>query len=63
MRAAVSLALPSPSLAITEKAHGKVREGIDDANDVLVSPFSGVVDSKSIWVELSGQTRDPFTLG
>ena len=34
-----------------ESKHGDVREAIDDVNDVLVSPFSGVVDSKSIWVE------------
>ena len=35
-----------------EKAHGQVREYIDDADDVLVSPFAGVVkDSKSIWVQ------------
>jgi hypothetical protein len=48
----VNQADPSPkSERAREKAHGKVREAIDDANDVLVSPFSGVVDSKSIWVE------------
>jgi hypothetical protein len=48
----VNQADPSPKAErAREKAHGKVREGIDDANDVLVSPFSGVVDSKSIWVE------------
>lgn len=32
-----------------EKMHGKVREAIDDADDVLVKPFSGVVNSGSIW--------------
>ncbi|MEA2374810.1 MAG: hypothetical protein QOD53_1273 [Thermoleophilaceae bacterium] len=34
-----------------EKEHGKVREAIDDADDVLVSPFSGVVNSGSIWAK------------
>lgn len=34
-----------------EKAHGDVREAIDDANDVLTSPFANVVDSGSIWVQ------------
>ena len=48
----INQADPSPKAErAREKAHGKVREAIDDANDVLVSPFSGVVDSKSIWVQ------------
>jgi hypothetical protein len=34
-----------------EKRHGDVREAIDDADDVLVSPFTGVVDSDSIWAQ------------
>jgi hypothetical protein len=34
-----------------EKKHGQVREAIDDANDVLVSPFTGAVDSDSTWVQ------------
>jgi hypothetical protein len=34
-----------------EKKHGDVREAIDDADDVLVSPFASVVDSKSIWTQ------------
>ena len=35
-----------------EKRHGKVREAIDDANDVIVSPFTGVVSpSSSIWLQ------------
>src|SRR3954451_11850692 len=34
-----------------EKKHGDVREAIDDANDVLVSPFTGAVDSNSLWVQ------------
>jgi hypothetical protein len=34
-----------------EKMHSDVREAIDDADDVLVQPFSGVVSSGSIWVK------------
>ena len=48
----VNQADPSPQTErAREKAHGYVREKIDDADDVLVSPFTGVVDSKSIWVQ------------
>jgi hypothetical protein len=45
---------PSPSAATErqrERAHGKVREAIDDADDVLVEPFSGVVTSGSVWAK------------
>jgi hypothetical protein len=34
-----------------EREHSGVRESIDDANDVLLAPFSGVVDSSNIWVK------------
>jgi hypothetical protein len=34
-----------------EKMHGQVREAIDDADDVLIKPFSGVVHSNSIWTQ------------
>ncbi|HEY0363146.1 MAG TPA: hypothetical protein VGC83_12755 [Solirubrobacteraceae bacterium] len=34
-----------------ERAHSRVRETIDDADDVLVAPFAGLVDgSHSSWV-------------
>src|SRR5512138_224776 len=37
-----------------ERAHGTVREVIDDANDVLLKPFAGLVrDSNSRWVRRS----------
>jgi hypothetical protein len=37
-----------------EKAHGSLREGIDDANDVLLRPFAGLVSgSSSQWVRRS----------
>ncbi len=35
-----------------EKDHGAVREAIDDANDVVVSPFEGIVSSNdSVWAQ------------
>jgi hypothetical protein len=34
-----------------EKEHSDVREAIDDADDVLIAPFSGVVNSGSIWAK------------
>jgi hypothetical protein len=34
-----------------ERKHTTVREAIDDVNDILVSPFSGIVDSSNIWVQ------------
>jgi len=37
-----------------ERTHGKVREGIDDANDVLLKPFAAAVGgSGSTWVRRS----------
>jgi hypothetical protein len=37
-----------------EKAHGHVREVIDDVNDILLAPFAGLVDqSDSEWVRLT----------
>jgi hypothetical protein len=48
----VNQADPSPRTErARERRHGDVREAIDDVNDVLVSPFTGVVDSNSIWVQ------------
>ena len=45
---------PSPSADTErerEKAHGAVREAIDDADDVLLEPFAGVISSGSVWVK------------
>ena len=37
--------------AARERTHGKVRETIDDANDVLLRPFAGLTESAdSRWV-------------
>src|SRR3954454_20834350 len=35
---------------LREKKHGHVREMVDDANDVLLSPFTGIVATHDIWV-------------
>ena len=37
--------------ALRQRQHGKVREAIDDANDVLLGPFGRLVDSTNAWVE------------
>jgi hypothetical protein len=50
----VSLDQPSPSPQTErqrERKHTKVRELIDDANDVLTSPFTGITSSSDIWVQ------------
>jgi hypothetical protein len=44
---------PSPGAnaeRVREKKHGKAREFVDDANDVLLKPFAGLVDSEDVWV-------------
>lgn len=33
-----------------EREHSQVRELVDDANDILLAPFNGVVDSNNLWV-------------
>ena len=43
---------PSPQTErAREKKHGQVRESIDDVDDVLIKPFTGVVHSNSIWAQ------------
>jgi hypothetical protein len=48
----IDVANPTPtSERERERKHTQVREAIDDANDVLVSPFTGIVHSDNIWVQ------------
>jgi len=48
----IGAAVPSPEEELArERQHGAVREAIDDANDVLLAPFDGIVDSPNAWVE------------
>jgi len=42
---------PAQIERVREKRHSSVREVVDDANDVLVSPFTGIVDSDDSWVQ------------
>jgi hypothetical protein len=59
----VNQADPSPKTERErEKQHGDVREAIDDVDDVLVSPFTGVVDSNSIWTQRGVPTLIAFLL-
>jgi hypothetical protein len=42
---------PTPAdEAAREAAHGALREVVDDVNDVLLGPFTNLVDSKEVWV-------------
>ena len=42
---------PTPNVeAEREKVNGKFHEAVDDANDVLLGPFTGLVDSNDRWV-------------
>jgi hypothetical protein len=43
---------PSPKVErLRERKHGSFRELVDDGNDILVTPFTGIVASNSIWVQ------------
>ena len=42
---------PTPAQeAAREKVNGGFREAVDDANDVLLGPFTGLIDSNDRWV-------------
>ena len=46
--------VPSPEPRVErvrEARHSGLRETIDDADDLLVAPFTGLVDSGNVWVE------------
>jgi hypothetical protein len=34
-----------------EARHSDVREAVDDANDVLLKPFAGIVHADDVWVD------------
>jgi hypothetical protein len=45
--------VPDPPRAVEkvrEQENDKFHEFVDDVDDVLLSPFTGIVDSNSIWV-------------
>jgi hypothetical protein len=35
---------------LREQRNGSFREAVDDANDILLAPFSGLTDSDNVWV-------------
>jgi hypothetical protein len=42
---------PTPAdEAAREAAHSDLREIVDDVNDVVLGPFTNLVDSKDVWV-------------
>ena len=46
--------VPSPSAEIErvrEQRHSSTREYIDDANDIIVSPVTGAMNSGSVWAQ------------
>jgi hypothetical protein len=46
-----AIAAPGPATERErERSQGALAEGIDDGNDVLLSPFSGIIDSSNVWV-------------
>jgi hypothetical protein len=48
------LSEPAPAASTErerERDHSKPRELVDDANDILLAPFSGLVSSHDIWVQ------------
>jgi hypothetical protein len=46
----ISIAPTPADEAAREAAHGDLREIVDDVNDVLLGPFTNLVDSKDVWV-------------
>ena len=51
-QAAINKPSPEPATErIRESQHSSVREYVDDANDVLLSPFTGLVDSDQVWAQ------------
>ena len=44
------IAPTSTQEAARERENGKFREAVDDSNDILLGPFTNVVDSNDRWV-------------
>jgi hypothetical protein len=50
--AAIDVPSPEPRVERAREArHTGIREAVDDADDVLVSPFTGLIDSSNLWIE------------
>lgn len=51
-QAAINEPAPPPAVERAREAqHSRAREYIDDANDALLSPFTGLIDSDELWVQ------------
>jgi hypothetical protein len=49
-QASINKPAPEPAVErIREMQHSSVREYVDDANDILLSPFTGLVDADQVW--------------
>ncbi len=49
-QAAIDQPAPAPAVErIREAQHSSVREYVDDADDILLSPFTGLVDTDRVW--------------
>jgi len=45
---------PAPNPAVErarEARHSTVREYVDDADDILLSPFTGLIDTDQVWAQ------------
>jgi len=52
VKSSTDLNRPNPDPAVErlrEQAHSSLRETIDDGDDVLLAPFTGIVGSGSVW--------------
>jgi len=48
----INQANPTPRIErARERRHLSPREALDDVNDLLISPFAGITDSTSIWLQ------------
>jgi len=51
-RAELDKPAPKPAVErVREAQHSSVREYVDDADDVLLSPFTGLIDTDQVWVQ------------
>jgi len=53
-RSEASVNLPDPGPAAERRraaSHSGIREAIDDADDILLSPFKDLIDSGNLWVQ------------
>jgi hypothetical protein len=48
----IDVPAPPPQIErVREQRHSSMREYIDDGNDIVVSPYTGIVSSGSVWAQ------------